>query len=104
MKEEILILGIICLFIGVGFQPAFANNNITIKDEKQQPLGKTFRKTFGGEDWDSGNCVQQTAFGGYIIVGYTESFGDWHGDVWLIKTDSNGNMLWDKTFGGYGHD
>ena len=35
MKKEILIFGIIFLFIGVGIQPAYANNNITINNENQ---------------------------------------------------------------------
>jgi len=57
-------------------------------------------KTFGGSAADWGMSVQQTADGGYIISGGTESFGAGGQDVWLIRTNALGDTLWTKTFGG----
>lgn len=59
----------------------------------------TFIKTFGRPDsTDSGYSVQQTSDGGYIIAGDTQTSTGGI-DVWIIKTDLNGNIIWDKSFG-----
>jgi hypothetical protein len=57
-------------------------------------------KTFGGTADDYGYSVRQTSDGGYIVTGYTRSFGEGGTDVYLVKLDSNGNMEWTRTFGG----
>jgi hypothetical protein len=61
-------------------------------------------RTYGGGDRDQGYSVQQTAEGGYVVVGRTRSFGAGDEDVFLIKTDSLGNTLWTRTWGGHEQD
>jgi hypothetical protein len=62
-------------------------------------------KTYGGTHWDEARSVQQTSDGGYIVAGYTRSFGPvWNGEFFLIKTDADGNVQWAKTYGGLGWD
>jgi len=66
---------------------------------KTNPNGDSlWAKTFGGNQLDIGESVQQTADSGYIIVGYTLSYGA-GGDVYIIKTDINGDTIWTKIYG-----
>jgi hypothetical protein len=57
-------------------------------------------RTYGGSDHDEGYSVQQTTDGGYVIAGYTCSYGSGNADVYLIKTDASGDTLWTRTYGG----
>lgn len=58
-------------------------------------------KVFGGSGEDAGYSVSQTRDGGYIVAGTTKSYGMGSEYLWLLKTDSNGTKLWDRTFGGF---
>ena len=64
----------------------------------------TWSSTIGGTESDRASSIMQTSDGGYIISGYTSSFGDGSSDAWIIKTDLNGDTLWTKTFGGTEND
>lgn len=56
-------------------------------------------QTYGGSGWDGCQEVRQTYDDGYILVGYTGSFGTSY-QIYLVKTDSEGNMLWHSILGG----
>ena len=63
-----------------------------------------WQKTYGGAEIDKGWSVQQTSDGGYMIAGYTNSFGYGDADVYVIRTTSQGDTLWTKTYGGTSSD
>ena len=56
-------------------------------------------KTYGGAANDSASAVQPTTDGGYIVAGHTGSFGAGELEAWVLKLDSGGNLVWQKTFG-----
>ncbi len=72
---------------------------------KTNSLGNlTWVKTYGGTGDDEAYSLVQTSDGGYALAGYTNSYGAGGYDVWLIKTDSFGNIQWNTTYGGTGND
>jgi hypothetical protein len=59
----------------------------------------TWEKHYGKADDDQGKSVVPTG-DGYIVAGYTSSLGNFYQDIYIIKTDLNGNPVWNRTYGG----
>ena len=71
---------------------------------EQQLTNGVLRKTYGGIYSEGGRAICQTNDGGFAIAGYTFSKGEANADILLIKTDADGNKLWEKTLGGTGNE
>lgn len=59
-----------------------------------------WERTYGGTEYDVAYDVQQTSDGGYILAGYTRSFGAGKADAFVVKTNSDGIEMWNKSIGG----
>ncbi|MFO7791042.1 MAG: hypothetical protein R6V32_10780, partial [Bacteroidales bacterium] len=86
-------------FIIVGGTKSFGGNDYDVYMVKTDAEGNLqWQKYFGGNSKDYADAVQQTNDGGYIISAMSFSFSDRYNDVWLIKTDSLGNLEWQKNY------
>jgi len=63
-----------------------------------------WEKTYGGSSSCAARSIQQTVDGGYIVAGFTDSYGAGGYDAWVLKLDSNGIIEWEKTYGGSSYD
>jgi len=76
-----------------------------------QPIPE-WDRDFGGNNWEELNSIQQTSDEGYIMAGYSSSSANGDvseatqglGDFWLVRTDRDGNQLWDRRYGGNGEE
>ena len=92
-------------YILVGSSSSSGTGNRDVYLVKVDAQGEAlWQSTYGGESDDYGRCVEQTGDGGYVLAGYTLSFGSGSFDVYLIKTDAQGNLLWHSTYGGQDSD
>jgi hypothetical protein len=57
-------------------------------------------RAIGGTNYDRAYSIQQTSDGGYIVAGYTNSFGAGGDDILIIKLNSSGNIQWSRAIGG----
>lgn len=63
-----------------------------------------WNRTFGGPSGDGAHVVRETADGGFIVAGYTTGPGDSDVDMYLVRTNVSGHILWEQQYGGRGRD
>ena len=88
-------------FIVTGYTESFGSGGYdawVIKTDKSGNI--SWVKTYGGALEDVVRSIKETSDGGYILAGWTESSGSGNKDLWVFKIDYNGDILWEKTYGG----
>jgi hypothetical protein len=85
----------------VGYTSSFDVDQEDIYLVRTDSLGQAlWSNTYGGEGQDNGWAIMETEDGGFLIVGFSNSFGAGEMDIYLVRTDAGGNMLWERTYGG----
>jgi hypothetical protein len=87
---------------GIGLMSGGDRNALLIKTDGNGSM--QWQRLYGGDGFDYGYAVVETAGGGYAMAGITSSSGNGSGDIYLVRSDAEGNVLWEKTFGGSGYD
>ena len=99
-KMTVLSLSIFLFAIFVGMNTALRSKNVEAEThEKVVTENSQWAYFYQGPNGDSVNAVTQTSDGGFVLVGATDSFGSGNMDLWVIKIDAEGNILWEKTYG-----
>ncbi len=92
-------------YIVVGGTTSFGATNGDLYLAKYDSSGsEEWTKIMGGTFAERGNSVIQTPDGGYVVTGYTATYGAGGVDLWLVKFNSSGVEQWTKTLGGTGNE
>ena len=85
----------------LGYTSSIGSGGQDIYLLKVNTIGDTiWTQTYGGVNDEVGWAIKQSSDEGYIIAGYTTSFGAGGADIYLLKIDENGNVIWANTYGG----
>lgn len=88
-------------YIVVGSTSSFGQGNTDLYLLKLDSMGQVkYQKSFGGYNNEIGKSIVQLADSSFVITGYTSSSGVGGYDMYLLKTDALGNLIWQKTIGG----
>jgi len=87
------------LIAGYTWSEGSGNSDILLirTDEEGNEL---WHRTLGGAGWEYGYGLSEATGGGFLVTGYTSSWGNGSKDLLLIRTDTDGHELWHRTFGG----
>ena len=92
-------------FIVAGETNSFGAGGFDIWVWKLEASGSVaWQRTFGGIKDDTAYSVQQTSDGGYIIAGGVTPVGSIFKDVFLLKLDASGSVVWGNRYGGANND
>lgn len=84
-----------------GSTSSFGNGNTDMYLALVDSMGWVrWEKSFGGFNNDIGRSIIQLKDSGFVMAGYTNSFGSGGYDMYVVRTDKNGNFIWQKTIGG----
>jgi hypothetical protein len=92
-------------YVFAGYSASFGMGGSDVWLVKTHSEGNVeWNHTYGGAGQEESFCVVQANDGGYLVVGSTNSFGAGQNDFWLVKTDANGKISWNQTYGGAGEE
>lgn len=84
-----------------GAADPLANQNIDMWAMKLDANGAPlWQKHFDKGGWDNATSILPSPDGGYVLVGFTQATFFADRDIWVIKLDAGGEVVWDKTYGG----
>jgi lactonase family protein with 7-bladed beta-propeller len=86
-------------FIAGGWTDSFGSHELWILKLDSSGIIQ-WQQTYGGTGTEAANAVLQTTDGNYIVAGYSDSFSSSNLDIWLLKLDPQGSVIWQKTFAG----
>jgi hypothetical protein len=88
-------------FLLTGWSNSYGAGGLDVWLVKTDAFGNhQWNSTYGGIDTERSTSLISTNDGGYIIAGNTASFGEGETDIYVVKTDFQGNMQWNRTYGG----
>ena len=106
-RSKIIVLSLvgsmITLTLNLGLFDTITPRESLVKGE-QSIQEMEWNQTYGGTNHDYASALVQTVDGGFALAGHTYSFGVDLSDMWLVKTDANGIVQWNQTYGGTEYD
>jgi hypothetical protein len=91
-------------YILAGYSDSFGDDYDFYVVKTDNTGHQQWARTYGGDSDELANSVKQTSDGGFIIAGWTCSFGNGSADFYLVKTNNQGTIQWTRTYGGTGFD